>query len=299
VQPSPVLRAEERAANAPAMKTTLIPERLLEVLKRHRRAYQSARAARLWLGGLIPPRRLSGLDGRVHFNDFMLADSSPAGVDAYRKSAMSVLANIEDSLTAAGRWFDDIGSWLDFGCGYGRVIRFLVERVDPKRVYAADVIEQAVEFCAAEFGVNPIYSQDALANLDDLGSFDFFYAISVLTHLNEKNSIELLRLTHDVLKPGGIAMFTTHGQASLDRLESYGAIYDRGRGAIKQVVAREGIAFVPYHHYSGDCQGMTWQSGRWIEEQMQELHGDSMNLMLFNPHALYGHQDVFAYERTP
>jgi SAM-dependent methyltransferase len=278
------------------VKTKIIPERLLDLLKRHRRLYQCAYAVRIWMGSVIPPRHLPGLKGRVHFNDFMLTSGSPAGVESYRTSARSVISNIEDSLTAAGRGFGDIGSWLDFGCGYGRVIRFLIERVDPQQVYAADVIEEAVAFCADEFGVKPIYSRETLASLN-LNSFDFVYAISVLTHLNEENSRELLRLMREALNPGGIVMFTTHGRSSVEHAASYGAIYGRMRAELKQRIERDGIAFVPYHHYFGDHCGMTWQSERWIRERMHDLHADSMRLVLFKPQGLYGHQDVFAYER--
>ena len=47
-------------------------------------------------------------------------------------------------------------AWLDFGCGYGRVIRFLVERVPPDRIWASDVAHEAVDFCRSEFGVHPL-----------------------------------------------------------------------------------------------------------------------------------------------
>jgi SAM-dependent methyltransferase len=279
------------------MRTKVVPERVVDALKRHSLAYRSARAVRIWLGDMLPPRHLAGLEGRVHFNDFMLTDDSPAGVEAYKSSAMNVIANIESTLDTAQRDFADVNSWLDFGCGYGRVIRFLVQRTAPRRVYAADVIKSAVDFCAAEFGVNPVYSQDALARLD-LRSFDFIYAISVLTHLSEENTIEFLRLTRQALNSGGIVLFTTHGRASLEHLSMYGLPYVHLRSELEQTVDREGIAFVPYKHYAGDNCGMTWQSHRWITERMIELHGDSMKLLRFGPDALYGHQDVIAYERT-
>jgi SAM-dependent methyltransferase len=279
------------------MRTKVLPEGVVDALKRHRLAYRPARAVRIWLGDVLPPRHLAGLEGRVHFNDFMLTDDSPAGVEAYKSSAMNVIANIEATLDAAQRDFAEVKSWLDFGCGYGRVIRFLVQRTDRKWIYAADVIKSAVDFCANEFGVNPVYSHSALGRLD-LRSFDFIYAISVLTHLNEENSIEFLRLAHQALNSGGIVLFTTHGRASLEHLSMYGPPYVRMRAELEQTVDREGIAFVPYEHYAGDYCGMTWQSHRWITERMNELHGDSMRLVRLEPDALYGHQDVCAYERT-
>jgi SAM-dependent methyltransferase len=279
------------------MRTKILPDGVLDALKRNRRLYQAARRARMQVGRVVPPRRLEGLPGRVHFNDFMLEDTTPTGVERYRDRAMNVIRLIERSLESGGRSFDDIRSWLDFGCGYGRVIRFLVQRTDPECVHASDVIEEAVAFCASEFGVKPLHSRAALADLA-LGRFDFVYAISVLTHLDEENGLVMLQLLRDSLEPDGIVLFTTHGRWALDNIETYGATY----GPIKQDVARrvreEGVAFVPYHHYPGDSYGMTWHSADYVQGQMKRLHGDEMTLLFHEPHGLDGHQDVFAYQRA-
>jgi hypothetical protein len=45
--------------------------------------YQAARAVRMRLGRIAPPRRYDGIPGRVHLNDFMLSDTSPEGIDQY------------------------------------------------------------------------------------------------------------------------------------------------------------------------------------------------------------------------
>jgi SAM-dependent methyltransferase len=279
------------------MRTKLLPDTALDRLKRHTWAYQQARRLRMAMGRVVPPRRFEGIDGRVHFNDFMLEDDSPKGVEAYRTRALNVIKLIDRSLETAGRDIGDIRSWLDFGCGYGRVLRFLVQRVDPDRVYASDVIEEAVDFCAAEFGVHPRHSTAALEDLD-LGRFEFLYAISVLTHLDEKNETEMMRFLHRSLEPGGIALFTTHGQWSLDNLDFYGAIYEDMRDELASRVRERGVAFVPYHHYADDRYGMTWHSAEYVQRRMDELHGGSMRLLFFEPHGLDHHQDVFAYQRV-
>jgi SAM-dependent methyltransferase len=279
------------------MRTKLLPDSALDRLKRHTWAYQRARKLRMAVGRVVPPRRLEGIPGRVHFNDFMLVDDSPKGVETYRTRALNVISLIDRSLEAGGRSVHDVRRWLDFGCGYGRVLRFLVQRVDPDRVYATDVIEEGVEFCASEFGVHPLHSTATLAELD-LGRYDFLYAISVLTHLDEANESEMMKVVHRTLEPGGIAMFTTHGQWSLDNLDFYGEIYEDMHDELAQRVREHGFAYVPYHHYSGDDYGMTWHSAEYVQSRMAELHGDSMELLFFEPHGLDHHQDVFAYRRV-
>jgi SAM-dependent methyltransferase len=274
----------------------VFPQRLVEAVRRRPRLHRSARRVRMAAGGLLAPREFPGIPGRIHPNDFMFDHASPEEVASYAERAGNVVANIEDSLAAGGRRYDDVERWLDFGCGYGRVIRFLVQRVPPDRVWASDVVREGVDFCRSEFGVQPLYSQRDLEELG-LEPFDFIYAISVLSHLNERNSRALLRLLRDALHPRGIAMFTTHGQRSLENPALYGAEYGERREEIARAVAAHGMTFLPYGFAGGDDYGMAWHAREWVEETVAELHGDAVRLIRFVPHGLDDHQDVFAFQR--
>jgi SAM-dependent methyltransferase len=271
-------------------------DRLATAVKRHRRLHRAARSARLAVGRVLPPRRFDGVPGRVHFNDFMFIDSSAEEIASYAARAGNVLALIDETLAAAGRSFDDVRHWLDFGCGYGRVLRFLVERVPSNRVSATDVIEEGVAFCASEFGVTPVRSAPELDSVQ-LGSFDFVYAISVITHLNERNSRAFLRVVGDSLADDGIALFTTHGRWSLEHVDLYGAELQPRAAELERSVGERGIAYVRYPFATNDY-GLTWHSREFIEETMAELHAGSVVPLLFKPHGLDGHQDVFAFRRV-
>jgi SAM-dependent methyltransferase len=278
------------------MRTKLLPDAILDVVKRNRHAYQAGRRVRMAIGRVVPPRRFPDLPGRVHFNDFMLEDDSPAGRAKYRAEAMNVVDLIERALAEDGRTWEDVESWLDFGCGYGRVLRFLVERVPPERVWASDVIREGVDFCAEEFGVHGLHSADEIGALR-LGRYDFVYAISVATHVTEENSTALLRLLGESLRPGGLLLFTTHGQWSLDHIEFYGSRWVPQQAEIARRVRERGIAYEPYGYYADDNYGLTWHSERRVRETMAELHGDALDLVFFEPHGLDHHQDVFVYRR--
>jgi SAM-dependent methyltransferase len=227
----------------------------------------------------------------------MLEERSAAGVEQYREGALNVLVKIEECLNAAGRRWDEIGAWLDFGCGYGRVLRLLVARVPPDRVYAADVTREGVDFCASEFGVRPIYL-DRGPTAPKLPEVDFLYAISIITHLTAQDARETLHAVGKALKPGGIALFTTHGRRSLERIERYGEQYVPLRSELTGRVEGGGVAFVPYPYARRDDYGMTWHSEAYVRQTMAELHDDYLELLLFEPHGLDGHQDVFAFRRV-
>jgi SAM-dependent methyltransferase len=225
----------------------------------------------------------------------MFLNSSPQEIASYAERARNVIALIEESLAAAKKTTDDIDRWLDFGCGYGRVVRFLAQRVPPERIFVSDVVKEGVDLCSSEFGVHPVYSQAELDRVS-LGSFDFIYAISVITHLNERNSIAFLRLLGKSLNDGGIALFTTHGQWSIENARLYGPEYEARRTEIAASVEERGIAYLSYPFATGDY-GMTWHSKEYIDTKMAELHGSRVVPLVFKPHALDGHQDVYAFRR--
>jgi SAM-dependent methyltransferase len=272
-----------------------ISERLARTVKRHDRTHRVVRRMRFAVGHFMPPHHFAGVPGRIHFNDFMFLNSSPAEIASYVERAGNVIRLIDEVLDTAGKTVDDIDKWLDFGCGYGRVIRFLAERVPRERIFASDVIKEGVRFCQSEFGVQPVHSAADLTSVE-LGSYDFIYAISVITHLNERNSSAFLRLLGESLNPGGIAMFTTHGEWSIENVSEYGGEYELRKTKIADAVRDRGIAYVPYSFVREDY-GMTWHSREYIERQMADAHGEQLALIFFRPHALDGHQDVYAFQR--
>jgi SAM-dependent methyltransferase len=279
------------------VRTKIVPDEVLDLLKRNRHAYRAARRVRTAVGRVVPPRRFADLPGRVHFNDFMLEDDSVAGITRYRTEALNVLANVEAALTKAGRSYEDVGSWLDFGCGYGRVLRFLTQRVPAERISATDVIREGVDFCREEFGVHAFYSDPDVSRLR-LARYDFVYAISVITHLSETAGNAFLQALGSALKPGGIFLFTTHGRWSLEHIDHYGKRWVPMQARIAGRVSEHGVAYEPYGYYANDDYGLAWHSERYVRNKMSELHGATLELLMFEPHGLDHHQDVFAYRRA-
>ncbi|MCA1834671.1 MAG: methyltransferase domain-containing protein [Actinobacteria bacterium] len=283
------------------MGRKLLPKSALDAVKRSPRLYAGARALRFKLGRFVPPRQFDGIPGRIHFNDLGLPDDSPPSLELYRSGAELVVDHIEQSLAPARQRLTDIDAWLDFGCGYGRVVRALATRVEPQRIWAADVNREAVEFCAREFGVHPIVSTPDVATLT-LPSVDYIYAISVLTHLPPERGRELLRVFAEALRPGGYLLFTTHGRWALDRPEWYAAAYAQMQRRLREEVDRDGVAYIPYHHYGTQDYGMTWHSSSRVAELVGSLRRPLLEQVLFAEDGLgesTGHQDVHVYRRSP
>lgn len=247
-------------------------------------------------------RVIPGLPGRVHRYDVMLYDDSEESVINYLKAADSAIENIVAALEAAGRDFADVRSCLDFGCGHGRILRFLQQRIPAHRITACDVDEEAVWFCAAELGARPLVSSWNLAELR-LGTYDLIWSGSVLTHLDRADGELLLDHFAQSLAPGGVLVFSAHGQTSLDGLGwLYEKAYVSEAEAIRREVAESGFSFRPYGPEHGEHPhpyGMAWHAREMIVGWFEEHYGDAVEPLLHRPHGWDNHHDVYSFQRKP
>ena len=119
---------------------------------------------------------------------------------------------IREILAKHNLQIEQFTSVLDFGCGVGRIMRHLRSTRGPQW-HGTDYNPQLVKWCRdhlkfSQFKVNTL--SDKLAYADE--SFDFIYAYSVFTHLNEELQFFWIDELSRVLKPGGYIYFTTHGE---------------------------------------------------------------------------------------
>ena len=147
-----------------------------------------------------------------------------------------IAQDIQAALLRAGRPLAGIASILDFGCGCGRTLRWLIPQFPNARFCGADVDSDAIAWCqahlpAAEWHVNsplpplPFPSQ----------TFDLVCAISVFTHLPASLQNLWLPELARILRPGGVLLATLHGErvashlnpAAGRRLRSEGFLFQR------------------------------------------------------------------------
>jgi len=163
-----------------------------------------------------------------------------AGVynDAFFLSGKSMVGDIEEMLNHCGRTVTDFESILDFGCGCGRHLIPLGFLVDHAKITGTDIDEEAIHWFRANYPsfkslvVNRIHPPTEFAD----GAFDFIYCVSVFTHLPEDMQNDWLAEISRILRPGGLALLTTHGEKhyskltgpALDELLSTGFHYSVG-----------------------------------------------------------------------
>lgn len=171
---------------------------------------------RTFLGSLGPAA--AGLDLGLDTRDEMLAfllASQEGDLDralfAYFRSG----ASIADSMGQILRWrfgagLERLESLLDFASGYGRVTRFLTRLVPAGRISVADIYAEGVRFQEERFGVRGLVSTVRPEELRCADRFDAILVTSLFTHLPEGTFVGWLRVLLDLLRPGGLLVFSAH-----------------------------------------------------------------------------------------
>lgn len=113
---------------------------------------------------------------------------------------------------------------LDWGCGAGRLLRYLCKHASQKtKIYGADIDYDNVNWCN-------LYLPDCRSILLNLmppsifedNFFDFIVGNSVLTHLNETTQFAWLKELRRISRPGAILFLTVQNVSDLV-FESYSA----------------------------------------------------------------------------
>jgi SAM-dependent methyltransferase len=98
---------------------------------------------------------------------------------------------------------------LDFGCGWGRLTRFLPRDVKPGRLYGCDPVQWILDVCRQCRVPATLVRSDFLPErLPFSEPFDLVFAFSVFTHLSEAAHEWSLRALHGAMAPGAILVVT-------------------------------------------------------------------------------------------
>ena len=102
---------------------------------------------------------------------------------------------------------------LDFGCGCGRTLRWLIERYPGVRWHGVDVDAEAIAWCQANIPAASFICGSPLPPLPFAdASLDMIYAISVFTHLNEDFQRAWIAELERVLTPGGMLLLSVYSE---------------------------------------------------------------------------------------
>ena len=108
--------------------------------------------------------------------------------------------------------FENVPSFLDFACGYGRFTRFLIQEMPAEKIWVSDIYANAVKFQTEYLGVTGIVSTGKPENYLIDQKFDCILANSFFSHMPERTFTSWLQNLYDLLTPDGILMFSVHDE---------------------------------------------------------------------------------------
>jgi ubiquinone/menaquinone biosynthesis C-methylase UbiE len=106
---------------------------------------------------------------------------------------------------------------LDFGCGPGRMIRWLATFAEECEIWGVDISARHIVWCqenlSPPFNFATVTTQPHLPFEDKY--FDFIYCASVFTHIDDLADAWLLELKR-IMRPGGKLYITVHDKHTAD-----------------------------------------------------------------------------------
>ncbi len=186
--------------------------------------YARGMSDRKWLGMLVESAESPVVSGLAMppFPDAGLQQGmvGSAGATTMR-AAFPFYREVKAACGAHGRAALAQSDVLDFGCGWGRHLRFFLKDVPVERLQGVDVDAQFVEIARAGLpglrlaAVRPLPPTEIPA-----GSLDLVYAYSVFSHLAEHAHQAWVTEFHRLLRPGGMLVVTTQRRAFIDWCEA-------------------------------------------------------------------------------
>ncbi len=127
---------------------------------------------------------------------------------------------------------------LDFGVGWGRILRLFVKDVDSAHLYGVDV-DRSILDEATSLGV-----AGTLVQVDPMGTlpfpdtfFDVAYGFSVFSHLSSSSARHWLTELMRSVRPGGLLLLTTMTDRFLNLCLACSRKDDRERNRYEQIYA--------------------------------------------------------------
>lgn len=158
---------------------------------------------------------------------------------------------------------------LDFGCGWGRLLRLMVRYVPHDRLYGVDPWDESLELCRSCAVKGHLALSDYVPRaLPFDRRFDMIYAFSVFTHLSRRTTLQVLSTLRRYISKTGLLFITI-------RPEEYWHYHDGGTDAEERIAAhhRDGLVFVPHNRepIDGDVTyGDTTFTLDWLSEAAKD-----------------------------
>ena len=128
----------------------------------------------------------------------------------FKVSGQKSVGDLKRALAAVGRTLDSFGHVLDFGCGCGRMARWLLD--EPGLEYTGiDIDSGLVDWCRDHLPGNFVLGPGLPPTSLHDKTFDLVVSHSVFSHLDEDFQNRWLAELQRLIQPGGLLVISVHG----------------------------------------------------------------------------------------
>lgn len=235
-----------------------------------------------------------GVSPEVHAEDFIFRfihdhpgfPSKASAVDYYfsdgARSAAKVRAFFDRFLGGDGQQ----KTVLEFAAGYGAVTRHAVGALSPHTLHSSDIHPQANAFLERQMSVGTVQSVDTPEALVLPTEYDAIFVLSFFSHMPRSTWGRWLKRLCGGLRKGGMLLFTTHGQTSMQYFPQ--AVLDRSGFWFDKSSEQGDLETATY--------GQTITSQTFVEAQIKELEG-VVEYLEFEPAGWWEHQDTYVLRK--
>jgi SAM-dependent methyltransferase len=191
--------------------------------------------------------RLSSLLPRMASEDLQQRWTGATGITLLRQTSAFVRSLAYNYARFTGDTLEG-RSILDFGCGYGRIARWMYYFSDPANVIGVDPWQRAIEVCRQD-GLGPQFIQsEYLPTSLPVGDvrFALIYAFSVFTHLSERATRVALKTLTEYLNEKALLAITIRPVEYWQNEK-----LARSKGLVEHQIAmhkEKGFSFLPHGH---------------------------------------------------
>ena len=189
---------------------------------------------------------------------------------------------------------------FDFGCGHGRVTRWIRAGFRNATIDVTDFNRSGVQWCVENFDCHD--TGGGIAR----DTYDLIWLGSVFTHLPEHIAVSLIDNLLAALQPNGLLIFTTQGRHSVKRMELFDwendtrawMHYQLNRDSFNAVVEGYTNRGYGYVDYPGQTDyGVCVARNNWYADYV--LKNDEITQIMFQEKGADNHQNVFGFMRVP
>jgi SAM-dependent methyltransferase len=228
------------------------------------------------------------------FTNDLAEENRALFLDTGRRS----LGDLERALAAVCDTLSAHDRILDFGCGCGRIVRWMKELADGRTIAGTDIDARAIAWASSNLSFARFEVNEALppTRYRD-GEFDLIVNHSVFTHLDERHQDLWLAELERITAPGGALVLSVHGaysfQATERELEPGSILRREWRARLE----RDGILHVTEDSFIGssfpDFYHTTFHAPWYVLEHWSRW----FEVLAYLPRSSLGHQDQVVLRR--